>query len=127
MLAVRTPLPSLAYLSRFAARPTTDAELLGRFVADRDEDAFAELVRQHGPTILAVCRRVTRNRDDADDAFQATFLALARKASQVRPGSGLGGWLYGSLGARAPYAAASIGMVLAFVLAMRLRKAEGGA
>jgi RNA polymerase sigma factor (sigma-70 family) len=95
MLAVRTPLPALTSLSRFAAQPTTDAELLGRFVADRDEDAFAELVRRHGPTILTVCRRVTGNRDDADDAFQATLLALARKAGLVRPGSTLGGWLYG--------------------------------
>jgi RNA polymerase sigma factor (sigma-70 family) len=94
MLAVRMPLSSLASLARFAVRPDTDTELLGRFIADRDEEAFTELVRRHGPGVLAVCRRVTGNRDDADDAFQATFLALARRTSLVRSGSALGGWLY---------------------------------
>ncbi len=94
MLAVRMPLSSLASLARFTARPDTDTELLGRFLADRDEEAFTELVRRHGPVVLAVCRRITGNRDDADDAFQATFLALARRASLVRSGSALGGWLY---------------------------------
>src|SRR5438067_9364211 len=73
----------------------TDADLLARFVATRDDDAFRELVRRHGPAVLAVCRRVTGNRDDADDAFQATFLVLARKPDRVRTGSPLGGWLYG--------------------------------
>src|SRR5437868_6412641 len=77
-----------------APRPT-DADLLARFVATRDDDAFAELVRRHGPAILAVCRRITGNRHDADDAFQVTFLVLARKADRVRPASTLGGWLYG--------------------------------
>lgn len=95
MPTVRMPLPSLSYLTRFTDQPTTDAELLGRFVDDRNEEAFAELVRRHGTAVLAVCRRVTGNRDDADDAFQATFLVLARKAGRVRPGSALGGWLYG--------------------------------
>src|SRR5262245_52922967 len=79
----------------FADSPPTDAELLGRFVTSRDDDAFRELVRRHGPAVLAVCRRVTGNRDDADDAFQAAFLVLARKPDRVRAGSPLGGWLYG--------------------------------
>jgi RNA polymerase sigma factor (sigma-70 family) len=77
-----------------APRPA-DADLLTRFVATRDDAAFAELVRRHGPAILAVCRRITGNRHDADDAFQVTLLVLARKADRVRPATALGGWLYG--------------------------------
>jgi RNA polymerase sigma factor (sigma-70 family) len=93
------PLP-IARLRRHLAAldgpPPTDAELLVRFITARDDDAFAELVRRHGPTVLAVCRRITRNREDADDAFQATFLALARKAARLRPGVAVGGWLFGA-------------------------------
>jgi RNA polymerase sigma factor (sigma-70 family) len=83
------------HLAALAAARPTDAELLARFTAARDGGAFAELVRRHGPAVLAVCRRVTGNPDDADDAFQATFLVLARKADRVRPAAALGGWLYG--------------------------------
>jgi RNA polymerase sigma factor (sigma-70 family) len=73
----------------------TDRELLAQFVADRSEAAFAELVRRHGSMVLAVCRRVTQHPQDAEDAFQAAFLVLARRAGQVARPELLGNWLYG--------------------------------
>jgi RNA polymerase sigma-70 factor (ECF subfamily) len=71
-----------------------DAQLLAAFHADRDEDAFAELVRRHGPMVLGVCRRVLRDAHAADDVFQATFLVLARKAGSFAVRRSLGNWLY---------------------------------
>src|SRR5215218_7762434 len=71
-----------------------DGELLGRFVERRDEDALAALVRRHGPMVWGVCRRLLGHHD-AEDAFQATFLVLARKASGVVPRAQVGNWLYG--------------------------------
>jgi RNA polymerase sigma factor (sigma-70 family) len=81
-----------------AVRPVagpTDGELLGRFVARGDGPAFAELLRRHGPMVLSTCRRLLRHEQDAEDAFQATFLVLARKAASVVPREAVGGWLYG--------------------------------
>jgi RNA polymerase sigma factor (sigma-70 family) len=72
-----------------------DGELVAAYAGARDEAAFAELVRRHGPMVLAVCRRVVRNQADADDAFQATFLVLARKAGSLRPPGSVGPWLHG--------------------------------
>ena len=76
-----------------AAEP--DAELLSRFVRTRDEPAFAELLRRHGPMVWAVCRHSLAADADAEDAFQATFLALIRSAKGVRRGSALAAWLHG--------------------------------
>ena len=73
----------------------TDAELLDRYLAGEDEAAFAEIVRRHGPMVYGVCRRVLRDAHEADDAFQAVFLVLVRKAGAISPRSMLGNWLYG--------------------------------
>ena len=86
----------------------SDRELLDLFVRHRDEGAFADVVRRHGPMVLGVCRRVLRDTPDADDAFQAAFLVLARRAASIASADRLAGWLYG----------------VAFNTARRLRRAN---
>jgi RNA polymerase sigma factor (sigma-70 family) len=71
-----------------------DAELLARWVASRDEAAFELLLHRHASLVLGVCRRMLNDPQDVEDAFQATFLLLLRKAAAVRKGESLGSWLY---------------------------------
>jgi RNA polymerase sigma factor (sigma-70 family) len=73
----------------------TDGQLLKDYISRRDEAALAALVRRHGPTVWAVCRRVLRNYHDAEDAFQATFLVLVRRATSIAAPALLANWLYG--------------------------------
>src|SRR5947209_10840666 len=73
----------------------SDAALLTRFARTGDGRAFAALVERHGGMVLAVCRRTTGHEQDAEDAFQATFLVLARRAAAVRRPGSIGPWLYG--------------------------------
>ena len=74
--------------------PIADADLLARFTAGGDEAAFELLVRRHATMVLAACRRILRNAHDADDAFQAAFLVLARKAASISRGEVLPAWLH---------------------------------
>lgn len=73
----------------------TDGQLLADFVERQDEIVFAALVKRHGPMVWGVCRRVLGNHHDVEDAFQATFLVLVRKAASIAPRDNVGNWLYG--------------------------------
>src|SRR5438105_12952493 len=73
----------------------SDGELLERYAATRSGAAFAELVRRHGPMVYGTCRRIANNGPDADDAFQATFFVLARRAASIRATDAVGSWLHG--------------------------------
>ena len=77
------------------AKDQTDRELLERFFRGQDEAGFKTLVRRHGPRVLSVCRRVLHHEQDAEDAFQATFLVLARRGGSLANPELLGSWLYG--------------------------------
>jgi len=79
-----------------AARGLPDAELLERYVRLADDDAFAELLRRYAPMVWSVCRQLLSDAQDAEDAFQATFLLLARRAASVRSREAVAGWLQGA-------------------------------
>jgi len=85
----------VAQLRRPPESSDADGDLVERFVRSGDEAAFAALVRRHAGMVLGVCRRVLGNHADADDACQATFLILVRKAGSIRPRGNVGGWLHG--------------------------------
>src|SRR5579883_17660 len=93
-----SPLARAARRLRAAAAPPagapTDRDLLARYVAAADQDAFAELVRRHERQVRAVCRQVVPGEADVEDACQATFLALVRAVGRVRWDASLGGWLF---------------------------------
>jgi RNA polymerase sigma factor (sigma-70 family) len=98
--------------TRFRSESTPelgDRELLDRFVATRNEGAFAELVHRHSGSVWSVCRRVLRREHDAEDAFQAVFVVLARNAATIRNREAVGSWLYG----------------VAYRIAMRARQSAG--
>src|SRR5690349_3161952 len=78
-----------------AVEEAAGGQLLERFVTHGDEAAFATLVQRHSPLVYAVCRRVLQQDQDAEDALQATFLILARKAGSIHKRQALGSWLHG--------------------------------
>jgi RNA polymerase sigma factor (sigma-70 family) len=96
----REQFDTLLHLLRNAVGPrtdkdTTDADLVHRFATAGEEAAFTVLLQRHGPLVLGICRRVLGNAEDADDAFQATFLVLVRKAGSIRKGASVASWLHG--------------------------------
>jgi RNA polymerase sigma factor (sigma-70 family) len=89
----RSPVQLLRQIRHVSEAP--DADLLGRFVARHDETAFAALVGRHGPMVLRVCHRILADTHAAEDAFQATFLVLAKRAGALRRPDALAAWLHG--------------------------------
>src|SRR5262245_59663722 len=94
MATARRGAALLRLVERHPAAGLTDRQLLERFAAGREEAAFAALVWRHGTLVLGVCRRVLRQMQDAENAFQATFLVLARKAAAVAWRRSIRNWLY---------------------------------
>src|SRR5262249_51812413 len=74
---------------------TSDGQLLERFATHGEEEAFEALVRRHGRVVLGVCRRILGHEQDAEDAYQVTFLLLARNAPSIRKRASVSSWLYG--------------------------------
>ncbi|HEY7155687.1 MAG TPA: RNA polymerase sigma factor, partial [Gemmataceae bacterium] len=86
--------PLRRWLDTLASKTSSDHQLLERYLRQRDESAFAVLMNRHGPMVLGVCRRFLRQSHDIEDAFQATFLVLARQAGSIRKQESLGCWLH---------------------------------
>jgi RNA polymerase sigma factor (sigma-70 family) len=93
-LSKETAFAALRRLAALPPDPRPDEELLSKFVADRSDAAFAAIVARHGGLVLDVCRSVLRNEADAEDAFQATFIALANDVRRIRRPAALAGWLH---------------------------------
>src|SRR5262249_43810035 len=91
---LRTLLQCIQRLADPGSRGRTDAQLLECFVVEKDNAALEELVWRHGPLVYNVCRRVLQHPHNIEDAFQATFLILVRKAATIRNGATIGGWLH---------------------------------
>ena len=87
--------PVLQYIRKVAAEKSlldlADPELLDQFITQRDETAFAALVRRHGPMVLGLCLRILHNEQDAEDAFQSTFLVFSRQAASSARNAAKGG------------------------------------
>ena len=81
-------------LASIAGDPRADSQLVAEFLRTTDEIAFAEIVRRHGPAVFGACRRILGCTPDAEDAFQATFLVLVRRARDTEWRESLGPWLY---------------------------------
>src|SRR5215475_458124 len=93
-LPLRTVLQQIHRLTGNGPADLTDAELLQRFLGQRDQAAFEVLVWRHGSLVLGVCRRLLHREPDAEDAFQATFLALVREGGRISKRDSVGSWLY---------------------------------
>lgn len=91
------PVVQIFRRTKIAAEACTipDKELLDRFIARKDESAFSILLNRHSRMVFGVCRRILRNLHDAEDAFQGTFLVLAKRAASISDKERLGNWLYG--------------------------------
>src|SRR5262245_22313049 len=85
----------LRILAAQSGEGQSDAELLQRFAQSRDERAFEQILVRHGPRVWGLCRQVLRDPHTAEDAFQATFMVLARRAGAIRRPESLGCWLHG--------------------------------